>query len=110
MKKRIILTLVAVIALLISGFSYAQYRYLVEGHVYEAATGEPIVGATVSITTFGTVHGTVTDVNGYFFLPGNFKGDVLVVRYLGFKTDTLKVTKPYMVFDRIELEEEDGTL
>lgn len=108
MKKRIILTLAAVIALLISSFSYAQFRYLVEGHVYEAATGGPVAGATV--TVLDTVQKTVTDIDGYFRLIGNGKGYTLQISYVGFKTKTLKITDSYMVFKRIELEEEDGTL
>jgi TonB-linked SusC/RagA family outer membrane protein len=52
-------------------------------------TGEPLIGATVSVK--GSSAGTVTDANGNFTLPVS-KGNVLVTTYLGYVSQQVTVT------------------
>jgi len=67
--------------------SYAQNTRTVTGKVSEA-NGDPVIGASVSIA--GTNNGTVTDATGNFTLEAPDKS-VLVVSYLGFKTQRITV-------------------
>ncbi len=81
--KQKLFSLVAVCGLwLFSAAASAQ----VTGTVFEAASGEPIIGATV--LEAGTSNGTVTDFDGNFVL--NVKeGAMLQFSYIGFQSQTL---------------------
>lgn len=48
------------------------------------AEGEVIIGASAAVK--GTTTGTITDLNGSFSLNGVRKGDVLVISFVGYKT------------------------
>jgi hypothetical protein len=52
------------------------------GKLYDASTGEPLVGATVMIK--GTGIGTATDLDGNFRLALPPNSDILVVKYIGY--------------------------
>ena len=51
--------------------------------------GEPMIG--VSVLVKGTTTGIITDVEGNFTVPAK-TGDVLLVKYLGYKDQEIKVT------------------
>ncbi|BDD11865.1 SusC/RagA family TonB-linked outer membrane protein (plasmid) [Fulvitalea axinellae] len=78
--------------------------FFIEGTVSDPA-GETIIGANIVIE--GTTTGTTTDVNGKFKLKIK-KGDVLVVSYVGFKSQKILVGNQ-SVFD-ITLEEDKELL
>ena len=61
----------------------------VSGRVLDADTGEPLIGASVSVQ--GTSQGVVTGENGQFTL-GNLSGSqvALVFSYVGYETKTLQ--------------------
>ncbi len=59
----------------------------VEGLVTDE-TGQPLVGATVSIK--GTTVGTITDTNGNFNLAAD-DGDVLLISFVGYTTQEIPV-------------------
>ncbi len=48
------------------------------------SSGEPIVGATVTVK--GANMGAITDLDGRFTLDGVNKGDVLLISFIGYKT------------------------
>ena len=50
---------------------------------------EPIIGANIMVK--GTTNGTITDIDGNFELQTKV-GDVLVVSYMGYKTQEVKAT------------------
>ena len=52
------------------------------------ATGEPIIGASVSVK--GTKNATVTDLDGNFTLSGVSKGTTIVISYIGFVNSEIK--------------------
>ena len=56
--------------------------------VVKDATGEPIIGASVSVK--GTKNATVTDLDGAFTLQGVTKGTTIVVSYIGFVNSEIK--------------------
>ena len=56
--------------------------------VVKDATGEPIIGASVSVK--GTKNATVTDLDGVFTLQGVTKGTTIVVSYIGFVNSEVK--------------------
>ena len=58
----------------------------VKGKVVDA-TGEPVIGATV--TEEGTTNGTITDFDGNFTLPLSDDG-ALLVSFIGYKPQTIK--------------------
>ncbi len=77
----------------------------VEGYVKSTAD-DPLVGATVQL--IGRQSGAVTDINGYFELPGVTSTDKLIFSYMGYEPDTLSP-----VFDRqmtVTLYESDESL
>lgn len=51
-------------------------------------TGEPVIGANVTIK--GTTNGVITDIDGNFIL-NNAKG-TLVVSFVGYKTQEIPIT------------------
>lgn len=74
------------------GWVCAQTRD-VSGTVFSAEDGEPIIGASVLIE--GTTSGTVTDIDGKFYLK-TAEGAKLQISFIGMKTVTL-LAKPNMV-------------
>lgn len=67
--------------LLMSVVSFAQNQ--VTGHVADA-TGEPIIGANVTVK--GTTVGTITDIDGNFTLEVGSTDGTLVVSFIGYKS------------------------
>ncbi|MBK6932072.1 MAG: TonB-dependent receptor [Saprospirales bacterium] len=61
----------------------------VSGRVTEAASGEPLVGATLTIQ--GTSLGTSTDIDGRYSLRISKDADVLLVRYTGYRGQEITV-------------------
>src|SRR5699024_9872912 len=60
-----------------------------QGVVIDSATGEPLAG--VSIKVKGTTSGTTTDAQGQFNLDDLPEDAVLIVSYLGYKSQTIAV-------------------
>ena len=80
--KRVFLTLNLMVAC--AAFSYAQL--VSSGVVVDAATGEPVIGA--SVVEEGTTNGIITDFDGHFQFSVS-QGAKLSVSYVGYKTQTL---------------------
>jgi TonB-linked SusC/RagA family outer membrane protein len=77
-----------------------------EGTVIDAATKEPIIGASVNIK--GTTHGVITDFDGkFYFQTGQKFPYTLIVSYLGYKKTETVVTENSVV---INLSEEQNVL
>lgn len=62
-----------------------------EGKVYDAATQEPLMGATLLWKSISTTKGAVTDAEGIFHLDKSTETDTLLASYVGFQTDTLLI-------------------
>jgi len=67
--------------------SIAADEAQIEGRVTDES-GQPLIGATVSIK--GTATGTVTDADGSFTINAN-EGDVLVISYVGYTPQEVEV-------------------
>ncbi|WP_276815768.1 SusC/RagA family TonB-linked outer membrane protein [Segatella maculosa] len=76
----------------------------VTGKVLSASDNEPLLGATVIVQ--GKQGGSVTDLDGNFSIEAN-DGQMLVVSYIGFITQRVKVNGDNLV---IKLEEEANSL
>ena len=76
----------------------------VEGQVVDQ-TGEPIIGASVLVK--GTTNGTITDFDGNFVIQNVDNNATLVVSYVGYITQEVKVTRGKM---KIVLKEDSKTL
>lgn len=67
-------------------------------------SGEPVIGASISVK--GTSARTVTDLDGAFEVNAR-KGSTIIVSYIGYATEEVKVTGNNL---KIKLNEEDKTL
>lgn len=76
------------LALLLSGVTFAQNQLKVQGLVTDEQN-EPLIGVTVQIQNKSK--GTVTDADGNYVLPGVPKGSTLVFTYVGYKPQQVKV-------------------
>ncbi|MDR0542902.1 MAG: TonB-dependent receptor [Dysgonamonadaceae bacterium] len=70
--------------------AYAQQK-TISGVVTEANSGEPVIGASVTIKN--TSVGTATDLDGKFSLSVPANGTTLIVSYIGFLTQELPIDK-----------------
>jgi TonB-linked SusC/RagA family outer membrane protein len=70
--------------------AYGQQR-TISGTVTEALSGDPVIGASVSVKNTGA--GTATNVDGKFSLSVPADGTTLVVSYIGFITQELPINK-----------------
>lgn len=77
--KQIVTLLIAFLA---CSVLYAQQNLTITGKVVAASSGDPIVGATVSVK--GTTTGTTTDEKGIFSISAR-AGATLVVSYVGYQ-------------------------
>lgn len=68
-------------------FGHAAYSQI-SGTVYDASSGDPLIGA--SVIQQGTTNGTITDIDGNFSLNAN-QGDVLVISYTGYNNQSITV-------------------
>ena len=87
----------------VSGMMLAQQK--VTGSVYDAHTGEPLIG--VSVLEVGTTNGIITDLDGNFTITVQ-EGAKLQLSYVGYQSQELKSKKGHL--GRIELEPETFTL
>ncbi|HYF30202.1 MAG TPA: TonB-dependent receptor [Chitinophagaceae bacterium] len=85
------------IALLLGAFLFLGFNaalaqtFQVSGQVTSRTTGQPLVGATVSVK--GTSTATVTDQDGRFTISVPSGGGTLVVSYTGMGTEELAVNR-----------------
>ena len=97
--------LLACLFLIGVGLVNAQSR-TVSGKVLSAEDGQPVIGATVIVK--GTSSGTITGVDGDFSLSVPVSSKILVVSYVGMKTQELEAKNNLvveLVSDASELEE-----
>jgi len=70
------------------------------------AKGDPVIGANVVLK--GTTNGTITDIDGKFVLSGVKKGDVIEVSYIGYISQSIRLTGSFSL--KIELREDTKAL
>ena len=87
-------------------FLFAQEQQYVSGFVIDKQSGEPIPGASIIIK--GTTVGTTTDFEGLYTLNKAKIGDIIVVAYIGFRTQE-KTIESFNSID-FTLEEDVETL
>lgn len=68
-------------------YSPGTFAQILRGRVSDAATNEPLPAATVQIA--GTYRGTITNNDGMYEIAVDDLPVDIVVRYIGFRTDTL---------------------
>ncbi|MBQ7530773.1 MAG: TonB-dependent receptor, partial [Paludibacteraceae bacterium] len=67
--------------------AFSVHAQTVTGVVMAEGEPDPVIGANIMVK--GTTNGTITDFDGNFELQANV-GDVLVVSYMGYKTQEVK--------------------
>lgn len=75
-------------ALTFAGAASVSAQSVLRGKVVDAETGEPLIGATISVNGLNAA----TDIDGAFAVKGAKSGAPLSVQYVGFKTKTLKIS------------------
>ncbi len=65
----------------------------------------PLIGA--SVFWKNTTIGTVTDIEGAFRLERAPDTNLLIISYIGFKTDTLKISTPFISHQMIQNQEDE---
>ncbi len=81
--------LIYTILLLLAGFTAGAQR-LVKGNVYDVQDGQSVSFATVAVP--GTTIGTNTDEQGKFEISIPEDATMLIISYIGYTTDTLKLS------------------
>jgi hypothetical protein len=77
------------------GIGAQAQKYTLSGIVYDAVSGETLVGATIQATS-DLSKGVATDINGFFSFSGIASGEIeLQVSFIGYKAQKRKV-----VFER----------
>lgn len=89
MKKRLFQLLFVTCALLCSAAT-AVAQSTVKGQVVDQETGEPLIGASVTID--GTSKGTITDIDGFFTQSVPTNGTIKF-SYIGYVDLKRKITK-----------------
>jgi len=60
--------------------------------IFDAETGEPVIGATVRLSSLD--YGVVTDIDGIFIVDGYFaESDIVEIQYLGYDTRSLTIAQ-----------------
>ena len=83
MKKLLIFALL--ISATVFTMNLQAQSKVVRGTVIEAATHWPMVG--VQVVEKGTVNGTITDLDGKYYLPNCSRNCTIVYSYIGFITE-----------------------
>lgn len=80
----------------------------IKGYVHDKETGEALNYANVSIK--GTLNGAVTNNRGYFIIVDvNVDSTILVVSYIGYKTEEILLDKIKNLSDPLEIELSPGS-
>lgn len=95
--------LLVCIMLFCSAIAFAQNQ--ITGHVVDT-TGEPVIGANVTVK--GTATGTITDIDGNFTLPVESNDGILIVSFIGYKSAEVSITGKTQI--NVILKEDTETL
>ncbi len=90
MKIRYIILFLA--ALLAPWMTVGAQETLTASGLVMDETGEALIGVNISVKE-NPSQGTITDVDGHFKLTGIRRGNTLVVSYVGYETQNIKMTK-----------------
>lgn len=91
----------AILAMAIPAQVFAQSKYEVKGVVVDT-TGTPVIGA--SVIEQGTTNGVTTDLNGQYVLRVQSAESVVVISFIGYKTQSLVASSS--VLQNVILEED----
>lgn len=95
--------LLVCIMLFCSAIAFAQNQ--ITGHVVDT-TGEPVIGANVTVK--GTATGTITDIDGNFTLPVESNDGILIVSFIGYKSAEVSINGKTQI--NVVLKEDTETL
>ena len=86
--QSVVIMLTFLFLIIFLGNGYSQER-TISGSVTDAATGEPLLGVTVSVE--GTTNGIVTDINGKYSLSNVNEDAVLIFSMMGYLTEYVPI-------------------
>ena len=82
-------------------------QFSISGTVIDKKLNDPIIGASVLVK--GTSNGTITDMDGSFTLKNVSNGSELMVSYIGYLPQTIKINSNQKIL-KVELVEDTQTL
>ena len=82
----------------------SKQAFQIKGNILDTK-GESIIGA--SILEKGTTNGTITDIDGNFSLDVSSRQSILIISYIGYKTQEIAANKAYL---QITLHEDSEAL
>ncbi|MCQ2246150.1 MAG: TonB-dependent receptor [Bacteroidaceae bacterium] len=91
--------------LILSMLCLVSFAQSVKGVITDN-TGEPVIGANVLVK--GTTNGTITDFDGNYTVSGVKNSDVLVISYIGYLTQEIKINGQKEI--NVVLKEDSKTL
>jgi len=89
MKQKKVLAVLMLLVGMVSSVA-AQSKQTYTGLVYDAATQEAVIGASVKVE--GTTSGTITDIDGAFAIEAE-ENSTIEVSYIGYKTQVVALTQ-----------------
>src|SRR5512133_2601226 len=75
---------------LLNSFSQNTHNKVIRGKITDANTGDPVSFASVSLK--GTTVGTNTDNEGKFIIETNVASDIIVISFIGYQTESIKLS------------------
>ena len=84
-------SLFLLLPVLVPFITYAQSQYMVTGVVLDASTNKPLPAATIRVAGLSN-KGTITNEQGQFQLSLQSGESLLVVSYLGYRSDTVSAS------------------
>ncbi len=95
--------IISFLTLFISWSAQSQQQVLTGQILVEKNNSRtPIEG--VNLFWMDTTQGAITDTSGAFSIPLNTKSNRLIIKYLGFKTDTLTISSPKKIIHLLTLD------
>lgn len=99
------------ITLLVSGLASAQtaQKYTISGTIRDSASGEALIGVFVEVKETPTVGATTNDY-GFYSLTLNEGTYTIIYDYLGYKTDSLKISFTHNIKHNVNLAQSGAAL
>ncbi len=98
--------LLLLVVLVLVGTLSAVAQNSLRGKVVDAATGEPLIGATVSVNGINVA----TDIDGAFIIKGVSSQVDVTIQYIGYKTKTVRMSPKKGAITEIELKTDERVL
>ena len=84
-----------------------SFRKTPSAESYNTKRIKKLIPLSAQVFLENTTIGTVTDEEGIFRLERTPDTEILIISYIGFKTDTLKISSPFISHQMIQNQEDE---